>query len=777
MRLSDQPRTSPLVWATPLVGIILFLLAMGAFFYTLHSEDQNQTQLRVIRDVELARQTIRTRLLASQERLNQIARGFEQNSSDVEGFRFSAQALLNEFQEISSVLIIDEERRVTNLALPASRSSEVLHPLFQTIEDAESYWAFNTARETRLPVFSRPFLDPSGKVFIEVHSPIFNKGDFIGTVAATIPLGSLLNDAVPESFVQLYLVSIVDGGGNPVASNVSRSIDNAKLSHEVPLDPPGHGLKLRAVLYKTNTELFSNMLAWAVFGLSLVIVWSFILLFRHAKLRSQAEKRLLAETKFRRAMEDSVVTGMRAIDMQGRITYVNPAFCKMTGYKESELVGMAPPFPYWPDRSYEEQQTNLDLILSGNAPQKGIEVQVRRRDGSVFDARMYVSPLVDSDGQQSGWMTSMTDITEPRRIRDELAAAHRRFVRILEELDAAVCVQGPEAGPDEYIFVNRLHREWFAKATPPRMSKNRRNRPNLYDPFEWLNPVSQRWYEIRRRSISWVDGATVVMQVATDISSRKEAEDMSRQQQEKLQFTSRLITLGELASSLAHEINQPLAAISNYNMGSVTRLKAGKVSPEDLLPVLEKVNVQAQRAGDVIRRIREFVKQQEPKRGPCPIGKIIEDAISFSRLEAKHQSARIEMNLPDALMSVVADPVLIEQVLMNLIKNGLEAMGHLPSEQKLIEIQVGQSAQFALIEVRDHGIGVPEEIRQRLFESFFTTKSDGMGMGLNICRTIIEYHQGQLWVEPAQGQGSVFKFTLPLAEDTVLAHINPPVME
>lgn len=777
MRLSDQPRTSPLVWATPLVGIILFLLAMGAFFYTLHSEDQNQTQLRVIRDVELARQTIRTRLLASQERLNQIARGFEQNSADVDGFRLSAQALLNEFQEISSVLIIDEERRVTNLALPSSRSSEVLHPLFQTIEDAESYWAFNTASETRLAVFSRPFLDPSGKVFIEIHSPIFSKGDFIGTVAATIPLGSLLNDAVPESFVQLYLVSIVDGGGNPVASNVSRSIDNAKLSHEVPLDPPGHGLKLRAVLYKTNTELFSNMLAWAVFGLSLVIVWSFILLFRHAKLRSQAEKRLLAETKFRRAMEDSVVTGMRAIDMQGRITYVNPAFCKMTGYKESELVGMTPPFPYWPDRSYEEQQTNLDLILSGNAPQKGIEVQVRRRDGSVFDARMYVSPLVDSDGQQSGWMTSMTDITEPRRVRDELAAAHRRFVRILEELDAAVCVQGPEAGPDEYIFVNRLHREWFGKATPPRMSKNRRNRANLYEPFEWINPVSQRWYEVRRRSISWVDGATVVMQVATDISSRKEAEDMSRQQQEKLQFTSRLITLGELASSLAHEINQPLAAISNYNMGSVSRLKSGKVSPEELLPVLEKVNVQAKRAGDVIRRIREFVKQQEPKRGPCPIGKIVEDAISFSQLEAKHQSARIEMKLPDALMPVVADPVLIEQVLMNLIKNGLEAMGHLAAEQKLIEIRVGQSAQFVLVEVRDYGIGVPEEIRQRLFESFFTTKSDGMGMGLNICRTIIEYHQGQLWVEPAQGQGSIFKFTLPLAENTVLAHINPPVME
>ena len=777
MRFSDQPRTSPLVWATPLVGIILFLLAMGAFFYTLHSEDQSQTQLRVIRDVELARQTIRTRLLTSQERVTQIARAFEQDNADPENFRQSAQALMNEFQEIGSVLTINNERIVTNLAIPSLRSAEVLHPLYQTIEDAESYWAFNTVRETRLPVFSRPFLSPSGKVFIEIHSPIVSKGEFQGTVAATIPIGSLLNDAVPDSFVQLYLVSIVDGGGNPVASNVSRSIDNAKLSHEVPLDPPGHGLKLRAVLYKTNTELFSNMLAWTVFGLSFVILWSFILLFRHAKLRSQAEKRLLAETKFRRAMENSVITGMRAIDMRGRITYVNPAFCKMTGYKESELVGMSPPFPYWPDKSYEVQQTNLDLILSGNAPKKGIEVQVRRRDGSVFDARMYVSPLVDGDGQQSGWMTSMTDITEPRRIRDELAAAHRRFVRILEELDAAVCIQGPDAGQDEYIFVNRLHREWFAKSTPPRMTKNRLYRTNRFEPFEWLNPDSQRWYEVRRRSISWVDGATVIMQVATDISSRKEAENMSRQQQEKLQFTSRLITLGELASSLAHEINQPLAAISNYNMGSVTRLKAGKVSPEELLPVLEKVNVQAQRAGDVIRRIREFVKQKEPKRGPCPIGKIIEDAISFSRLEAKHQSARIEMNLPDALLSVIADPVLIEQVLMNLIKNGLEAMGHLPPEKKCIEIKVGQTARVALIEVRDHGVGVPEEIRQRLFESFFTTKSDGMGMGLNICRTIIEYHQGQLWVEPAQDQGSVFKFTLPLAEDAVLAQPNPPVME
>ncbi|GLR25765.1 MULTISPECIES: PAS domain S-box protein [Limnobacter] len=777
MKLSEQSRTSPLVWATPLIGIILFILAMGAFFYTLHTEDQDQAQLRTIHDVELARQTIRTRLLAIQDRLMQISHNLEQDTPPTQNFQRYADALLNDAPEVSSVLLIDSERVAHQVTLPKNRVVEDFHKTDRSVEDAESYWAFNAARDSKTPVFSRPSLSSDNTVYIEIHAPWFIHNVFEGTVVATIPLNALLRDAVPPSFTQLYQVKIVDGGGNTIASNTSRSIDNAKLSHEVPLDPPGYGLKLRAVLYRTSTELFSNMLAWTVIGLSLVIVWSFVLLFRHAKLRTNAERRLLAETKFRRAMENSVVTGMRAIDMQGRITYVNPAFCKMTGFRESELVGMLPPFPYWPERSYQNQQFNLDLILAGQAPSQGIEVQVKRRDGSLFDARMYVSPLIDSDGNQSGWMTSMTDITEPRRIRDELAAAHRRFVRILEELDAAVCVHTPDMTEGQYIFANRLHRDWFAQASPPKVFKNSKNRPSQFEPFEWLNPVSLRWFEVRRRAISWVDGATVTMQVATDISSRKEAENLSSQQQEKLQFTSRLITLGELASSLAHEINQPLAAIANYNMGCINRLRSNKVTPEELLPVLEKTNVQAQRAGDVIRRIREFVKQQEPKRSDCRIGKIIEDAVGFSRLDARHQAATIEIEPFDPSLQVMADPVLIEQVLMNLIKNGIEAMHALDSQDKQIRISVLASGKIATVMVQDRGQGIPEDIKSRLFESFFTTKSDGMGMGLNICRTIIEYHQGQLWVESAPEGGSVFKFTLPLAELSVRSMQTEPIME
>lgn len=763
LKLREQSRASAWIWATPLVGIILFILAMGAFFYTLHYEDQNQAKLRTIRDVELARQTIRTRLLSSQERVSQLARSTESAGPDRVLFTRQGQSILLDTPEISSLVLVDAERKPLFVVEPADRATESIHTEGHSIEDAESYWAFKGAKDSALPLFSRPYLGANGQVYVELHTPYFTANRFSGTVIAVIPINSLLQDSVPQSFMQLYLVSIVDGGGNLLASNASRSIENARLSHEVPLEPPGHGLRLRAVLYRTSSELFSNMLAWTVLGLSLLIVWSFILLYRHSKMRSEAERKLLAETKFRRAMEDSVITGMRAIDFKGRITYVNPAFCKMTGYKESELVGMLPPFPYWPEKSYKQQEETLNLILSGKAPPQGLEVEVRRRDGRVFDARMYVSPLVDTEGNQSGWMTSMTDITEPRRIREELAAAQLRFVRILEELDAAVCVEEIDSTQDnKAIFTNRLHREWFTSASPPSFGKHR---PEVHqqDPFEWFNPSSNKWYEVRRRPIAWVDGRTVMMQVATDISQRREAEETNRQQQEKLQFTSRLITLGELASSLAHELNQPLAAISNYNMGCVSRIKNQSMQPEDLLPILEKVNIQAQRAGDVIRRIREFVKQQEPNRQPCSLQTIVQEAIGFSRLQAKNQSATIQVNGLENAPTVLADSILIEQVLMNLIKNAIEAMCDTPAEERIVEINVADSKQFALVSVTDRGQGVPDSIKEKLFESFFTTKSDGMGMGLNICRTIIEYHQGQLWVEQGKPVGSVFKFTLPLA--------------
>jgi PAS domain S-box-containing protein len=162
---------------------------------------------------------------------------------------------------------------------------------------------------------------------------------------------------------------------------------------------------------------------------------------------------------FRRAMENSMLTGMRALDPEGRVTYVNPAFCAMTGFAESELLGRLPPYPYWPPDRIEENTRLLQQELQGRSPAGGIEVKVMRKNGTYFDARMYVSPLVDAHGQQTGWMTSMTNITEAKRIRDQLAASHERFTTVLEGLDAAVSVLSVQHG--ELLFANRSYRLWF----------------------------------------------------------------------------------------------------------------------------------------------------------------------------------------------------------------------------------------------------------------------------------------------------------------------------
>src|SRR6201991_1580546 len=180
---------------------------------------------------------------------------------------------------------------------------------------------------------------------------------------------------------------------------------------------------------------------------------------RHVRRRAQIQQALVHETNFRRAMENSMLTGMRAMDMEGRITYVNPAFCAMTGFSDNELVGKLPPFPHWPPDRLEENARLLQQELQGRSPAGGIEVKVMRKDGSLFDSRMYVSPLIDPKGVQTGWMTSMTNITEAKRIRDQLTASHERFTTVLEGLDTAVSVLSVQSG--ELLFANRSYRLWF----------------------------------------------------------------------------------------------------------------------------------------------------------------------------------------------------------------------------------------------------------------------------------------------------------------------------
>ncbi|HZH06558.1 MAG TPA: PAS domain S-box protein, partial [Lautropia sp.] len=522
--------------------------------------------------------------------------------------------------------------------------------------------------------------------------------------------------------------------------------------------------------------------------------------------RKQTEHALAAETAFRRAMEDSISTGMRVIDEESRITYVNRAFCRMTGFEESELVGQAPPYPYWLP---EDKEVNLSLVhmtTHGEAPAAGIQSRVRRKDGRVLDVRMYVSPLIDDRGEQSGWMASMTDITEPNRIRAELAAAHERFNTVLDELGAAVSVASlvsalpkPVSAPTQaaplvtnplqspmlqahrddrpqtastLLFANRQYRLLFGSgASGHEQLLVGRQAAADWDEQEVHVASIDRWFEVRTRQIRWVDGQPVQLLVATDITAQHHVRELQEQQEEQLQQNSRLVTMGEMASSIAHELNQPLAAISNYSLGLAARIKRSRAGAQDkesteIIDTLDKTAKQALRAAAVIRRIRDFVKRSDPERRRTTVEAILSDAVGLAEIAAKRQRVpiitRVEADLP--ILNV--DPILIEQVLINLLKNGVDAMKD--SSPRALVLSVARRGDQIEFSVADQGPGLSREIETRLFEPFYTTKSEGMGMGLNICRSIIESHSGRLWVEPNLPRGCIFRFVLPTLEDPQL---------
>jgi PAS domain S-box-containing protein len=539
-------------------------------------------------------------------------------------------------------------------------------------------------------------------------------------------------------------------------------------------------------------------LFWLVGVLSIMTTWMLIANWRHTRRRQQAQQALVSETNFRRAMENSMPTGMRAMDLQGRITYVNAAFCQMTGWSESELVGRTAPFPYWPDTDHETLTQMLKEELAGKFTPGGVQMRVKRPDNSLFDARLYVSPLIDARGTQTGWMTSMTDITEPNRIREQLSSSFERFTTVLEALDASISVA--PLGSDEMLFANKLYRLWFGNRTSGHLQLiAQAGMPAQAVSDESLDQVDSfagmptnvlpeaesenaevylselgLWLEVRTRYLSWVDGRLAQMVIATDITARRLAEQQAAAQADRAQNASRLITMGEMASSVAHELNQPLTAINNYCHGMVSRIKSQQITEQDLLGALEKTARQAQRAGQIIQRIRSFVKRSEPNRTWSSVNDMIDEAVELAEIELRRRNVRLTRQVAARLPMLLVDPILIEQVLINLLKNAAESVdaAQRPTAMRKAELRVLQrrldSIDVVEFSVLDSGNGLAPEVLERLYEAFYSTKTDGMGIGLNLCRSIVESHQGRMRAENlyngADLTGCCFSFWIPVGQ-------------
>jgi PAS domain S-box-containing protein len=807
----------------PLASVLLFLAAIISAFWYLRNEEIDRETESVKRDTEIAQQQIRLRLIENQEQLVRMARELVTRELDASDFTPQATAFMNDRPEITQFLWLaaDQGTRARHSA-QAEREEQPQPgavPVLKGPGRTETDWAFIAARDLRQPIYSRVFKDRHGAQVFQVHVPMLTRGQFNGALVADYSIDVLLRHFVPTEVTRRHAVAVIDDREQTIASSVlqmpGEGQQRAAILHDVPLAPAANGLVLRGSGYRTSVGLIGNTLFWMVVALSVLTLWMLLGTFRHVRRRGQIQGALVQETNFRRAMENSMLTGMRAMDIEGRVSYVNPAFCAMTGFTEHELIGRLPPYPYWPADRIDENTRLLQQELQGRSPAGGIEVKVMRKNGTLFDARMYVSPLVDARGHQTGWMTSMTNITEAKRIRDQLSASHERFTTVLEGLEAAVSVLSVQQG--ELLFANRSYRLWFGADARGHALLASGAQPSLpgelladltghddedglagiptqelagqgANPREVYAAQLDKWFDVRARYLQWTDGRLAQMLIATDVTARRRAEELAAQQAEKAQVSSRLITMGEMASSVAHELNQPLTAITNYCNGMVSRVKADTIDRDALLAALGKTARQAERAGQIIHRIRAFVKKSEPQRQAATARAIVDEAVELASIELRRRNVAIHHYVAQRLPDLHCDPILIEQVLLNLLKNAAEAIdsAQLPASRRHIELRVvprhspeeGGVIEFA---VTDQGPGLPEEVIARLYEAFFSTKAEGMGIGLSLCRSIVESHRGRIKAQNLYNGTSVtgcrFAFTLPVDttarhEETTLAH--PP---
>ena len=791
----------------PLLAVMLFLAAVIAAFGYLRLEEIDREQQALKRDVEYAQQRLRLRLLERQEQLMRMSRDVSNKEIDAEEFAAQAEGLINQYPELLAVTWVDARRRVKVTYLSPSAQAAQVRVAGEQLKSGETDSTYGLARDLRQPVYSRPLqsTDSNSAATLQILVPLDEQGKFGGVVMGEYSIDGLLRFGVPTEITAKYAVTLVDDKSRVLAGNmppprnpVVRLLPwpDAAGEYEIPVSPVGNGLLIKAQAYRTSLGVVGSGFFWLVSALSALTVWMLMGTWRHTRRRVQAQQALSTETNFRRAMENSMPTGMRALDLQGRITYVNPAFCQMTGWADSELVGRLPPFPYWPEAEVKNLAAMLDDELQGRAPAAGFEVKVKRKNSEIFDARMYVSPLVDAKGQQTGWMTSVTDITEPRRIRDELSASYERFTTVLEGLDAAVSVA--PLGGEELLFANKLYRAWFDSAASGHMNLIAQAgvpaAPPTDDALDAVDglaglptdaltgaqaenaeifvPELSKWLEVRSRYLTWVDGRLAQMVIATDITPRRHAESQAALQNERAQTASRLITMGEMASSVAHELNQPLTAINNYCNGMVTRIKGDKISTEDLLLALEKTAKQAHRAGQIIQRIRSFVKRSEPNRSLADVTTLVSNAIELADIELRRHNVRLSHYIAARLPQVMVDPILIEQVLINLMKNAAESIeqAQLPAARRSVELRVVPKTleEQSVIEfsVMDSGKGISPDVMDRLYEAFYSTKTEGMGIGLKLCRSIIESHHGRLHAENLYNDDEItgcrFTFWIPV---------------
>jgi two-component system sensor histidine kinase DctS len=668
---SRPPRASPTrigLLATLVVLLVIAILAAAVWLTAAYERNEREESLAAA--TEAAAVALRTRLAATARDLTQVAAGLDP-AAPAARFEESAAQVLVDDPSLLRIELRAADGRLLAAVEPAESRARIagreLNPLgFEATLAKRSAMAF-----TR-PVYSRPHyvqgVDQHGFEIVELAVPWGAGPD--GALLAVHSMPRVLDHLLPWAFQRAHQVHLSEADGTMIARSSSGVRGAGVYTASAPVELQGTTLLLRANSLQTSPKLVPNALAALLITLTLALASSGLLLWRDTRRRLAAEQALREQHAFRKAMEDSLVTGLCARDLHGRITYVNPAFCEMTGFRADELVDASPPLPYRMPGQRDEAQRPEHVAGTGSA-RHGYETEFRRRGGERFPVLIFEAPLIDEHGRQTGWMDSILDITERRRV-----------------------------------------------------------------------------------------------------------EEINRRQQEKLQAHARMAMLGEVASALSHELNQPLAAITSYATACENMLREPedaprergtdgrhlRASPSALRAALERIRSQSERAGQVIRGVQAFVRRRRIEREPIAIDQLIRGIEPLIRLQARKWEAQLVLDLCESA-TVFGDRTMLEQAVLNLTRNAAEAMDGIPPALRRLEIEAAPYREagrdWIRVAVKDCGCGVAADVESQLFSAFFTTKPDGLGIGLSLSRSVIEAHGGKLRHERRAGHGSVFAFVLP----------------
>ncbi|WP_138518748.1 two-component system sensor histidine kinase NtrB [Limnobacter alexandrii] len=623
-----------------LVFSLLMALLVAAVYYA-QQDERDQNQAKLIADALWARQNI----------------------------QFQVGGLINSLQALTNDSLIYPSARLAASLNQLSRSSGELVAVFRgpelepivKLEGNFDEFDLEAVRQLVLPAVSQryesrldglvgPFLF-QGRHYV-ANVSVGQRGEAV--TAGLIDLDLMLEKELPWWFAQDNQVELLDASGAILSRLVKASPGAGVYMHTTSLELGGLQFQLRVNSIQEGPRLFNYGITGALAFLLLLLLLSFIMLWRDSRRRLEIEARLEEEKLFRQSMQDSMAVGLRVWDLQGFIRYVNPAFCNMVGYKPEELIGIPQPLPYWPSKSAEEYKRLVANVISGNAPPEGFETIYQHKNGKLIDVLIVEAPLKDVRGVHTGWMSSVIDITD-----------------------------------------------------------------------------------------------------------RKRSESLIAEQREKLQAASRFALVGEVASNIAHELNQPLATMVSYAQAGMNLSQRG-ASLEMYGQLFEKLRDQAQRAGRVVGSVQNLVRKRKPTRENVRVAELIDSIQFMVNSTAMLHQVRLHFDIaaPDFVLYI--DRIMVEQALVNLVKNASEAF---TASQRIRNVwirarQLENSFEFS---VRDDGPGLSLNNTEKMFEALVSTKPDGLGLGLSLCRSVAESHGGRLKAEAVPTGGTCFTMDLPMA--------------